>query len=112
MCNQEDIKKLANIVSDLLKAIEDTAKKCANDIIPQDEIDDIYFKQVIEKDMSISMQIYNSKTKTKIIKFYPIFILIELCSNNLIDHMLKMDIKEFYDKSKKNIYQEITEVIL
>lgn len=106
------VEKLQELIVKLLKELENLSHSKIKEIAPIEEIDNLFIKTALDKDMLFDIAVFNSKTNAVVIKSYEIVSLLTICTTGTVESMIHMDIKELYEKSKAKIYSDVTEIYL
>ena len=108
----EQTTKVANLLKEIFNEIEKLIHIKINKYASKEEINDLYIKLDLGKQMCYEISLFNSKTNAMIIKPYDVMNLMTLCQLGMIDTAIDMDIKELYDKSKSKVYDSLTQILL
>ncbi|CZR97731.1 MULTISPECIES: hypothetical protein [unclassified Clostridioides] len=114
--NKSEIKTVTKIVNLIFKII-DELKLFINNIlicnISKEDLNYYFLKFDLQnKNLLFNIKLYNSITKTVVIKSYVLTDLIRDCETKKIELKLNYDIKTMILKSKENVHKDITEVYI
>lgn len=114
--NKSEIKTVTKIVSLIFKIIDELKLFANNVLICNISKDDLkyYFLRfdLQNKNLLFNIKLYNSITKTIVIKSYVLTDLIRDCETKKIELKLNYDVKNMILKSKENVHKDITEVYI
>ncbi|NMS91297.1 hypothetical protein HGQ85_15345 [Clostridioides difficile] len=114
--NKSEIKTVTKIVNLIFKIIDELKLFINNILICNINKEDLryYFLQfdLQNKNLLFNVKLYNSITKTVVIKSYVLTDLIRDCESKKIELKLNYDIKNMILKSKENVHKDITEVYI
>ncbi|MCC0675328.1 MULTISPECIES: hypothetical protein [unclassified Clostridioides] len=114
--NKSEIKTVTKIVNLIFKII-DELKLFANNVvicnINKDDLKYYFLKFDLQnKNLLFNIKLYNSITKTIVIKSYVLTDLIRDCETKKIELKLNYDVKNMILKSKENVHKDITEIYI
>lgn len=114
--NKSEIKTVTKIVNLIFKIIDELKLFANNVLICNISKDDLryYFLRfdLQNKNLLFNIKLYNSITKTIVIKSYVLTDLIRDCETKKIELKLNYDVKNMILKSKENVHNNITEVYI
>lgn len=113
LVSNKQAKFIAETLTKMFMEIEKMYHQASEELIPEDDIKNIFLKTELVKDkLQFNIQMYNSNTRTKIVKSHSIPEILSLSQANVIGTVILEDVQAMYNETNKKINSQDKEIMI